>query len=121
MLSTKFVIRVMDANEQLLGWTETHAVAKGDGYLRADGPVYVCVERGGVATTVSVHWADVHVETRATIRESVTSGQVLTIFPTRGTPIMRCGHVPGPLPAVTERRPLHIVPGTGGMGVRAWR
>lgn len=118
-MTTKIVCRVLDAENNLLGWTLVWAVARGDGQLWSDGPVTIPIERAGDAVTLSLHWCDVHTETRVPLQVAVQAGQPLTVYP-EATPIITVGMVPGPLPAVTVGSVAIAVP-VGQMGATGYR
>jgi hypothetical protein len=118
-MTTKMVCRVLDAENQLLGWALVWAVARGDGQLWSDGPVTIPIERAGDARTLSLHWCDVHVETRVPLGVPVSVGQPLTVY-AQAMPIMRVGQVPGPLPAVTVGSVAVAVP-VGQIGTQGYR
>lgn len=115
-MTTKVVCRLLDARNQLLGWTEVQAVARGDGKLWSPGRVSIPVERAGDALSVSLHWADVNVETRVGMLATVTPGQLVTVYP-KASPIITVGEMPGPLPAVTVRSVAISLP-VGQLGAR---
>lgn len=118
-MTTKIVCRVLDAQNNLLGWTPVMALARGDGQLWSEGPVTIPIERAGHAVVLSAHWADVHVETRVPLNVDVLAGQPLTVYP-QASPIMCCGQVPGPLPAVTVGSVAVSVP-VGQIGTTGYR
>ncbi len=108
-MTTKVVVRLLDPDQHLLGWTEVQAIARGDGRLWSPGVVRLPVEASGVAAYVSVHWADVHVEQRAKLdRHPVSPGEIVTVFP-HASPIFTVGPIPGYLPAVTIHRQASII------------
>jgi hypothetical protein len=115
-MTTKIVVRLLDADNELLGWAEHAAHARGDGKLWSQAPVTIMVERDGVPVCVSLHWADLNVESRIpcpSVRVSV--GQTVTIFAAQ-VPMLTLGEPPKGLPAVTVGSVVVGVP-TGGLGV----
>jgi hypothetical protein len=114
----KLVIRLLDAEGALLGWQEHWARVKGDGCLRADGPVTIPVDTAGVPTTLSTHWTDLNVEVRVpfTAPVSVTPGDELRVFEP-GAALIQAGTPPGHLPAVTVKRRIAVAVPVGGLGV----
>lgn len=115
----KIVLRLLDDDDALLGWTEIQAQARGDGCLWSPGPVVVVTDTSGVPAVVSLHWCEVNTEVRLPLPESrlVAAGQPLQLYD-RATPIIVCGKVPGRLPAVTLRKPVAITVPVQQMGVR---
>jgi hypothetical protein len=119
MLTTKLVVRILDADAQLLGWTEVAGEARGDGCLWSSRSYHVGVERAGQPASVSVHWADVNVEARTPITHAaVVVGEVITL-PWANTPVMTIGPMPGPLPPVTVRGAVSIGVPVGQLGSAA--
>jgi hypothetical protein len=117
-MTTKLVIRVMDAADTLLAWTEIQGEIRGDGCLRYAHPAMAWVECAGTPTQLSVHWADVNVEVRSAFAyKPVTMGDLI---PLRwdDQPVLVVGPMPGPLPPVTVRAPIAIAVPVGVMGAR---
>lgn len=120
MLTTKLVVRVLDAGGELLGWTEVLAQIRGDGCLWAPSPLSaVTITSDGTPHEVSVHWADVNVETRSPAPpppRAMRAGDVLRLeWP---GPIMRIGPMPVALPPVTVGRSVAVGVPTGAVGAR---
>jgi len=100
-MTTKIVLRLLDAENQLLGWSEHFAVARGDGKLWSQGTVTITAERAGDPVCVSLHWADVNVETRIPCPPAhVSAGRTIAIFAPH-TPMVTLGIPPTNLPPVT--------------------
>jgi hypothetical protein len=117
MLVTKLVIRMLDVDEQLLGWAEVQAEARGDGKLWVDPPTFVAIERDGVVNYLSVHWCDVNVEIRSVVeRARVTLGQLFEL-PGQWAAIT-CGPAAGGLPSVTVRSPVAVQVPVGAFGAK---
>lgn len=115
---TKLVLRVLDAEGVMLGAVVHHARIKGDGCVRAAGPVVMGMARAGIPSVLSVHWCDVHVETRVPLAlPSVMPGQIVEVC-AAGAPLMVVGPMPGPLPPVEQSGAVVPVP-VGGLGARA--
>ena len=117
-MTTKVVIRLLDAAGSLLGWAECQAKAKGDGKLWPSAPVVVRLEAFGHPTAVSLHWCDVNVEVRLPLPPGPTFavGHLLTVFD--GTaPLFTVGPMPGPLPPVTGRHHTAIGVPAAQLGV----
>lgn len=103
ILSTKLVIRLLDAQNQLLGWCAHDARSLGDGRLRADGPVHLVMRASGVVTTASIHWADINTVTVIPLakEKGVTAGDGYQLFQD-GDEMVRIGEPPeSRLPPVT--------------------
>lgn len=115
---TKLVIRLLDGEGQMLGAVVHHAAIKGDGCLRAAGPVVIIAERDGVPACVSTHWCDVHVETRVPFPwVPVKAGRVISIA-AANAPLLVVGTPPVHLPPITVGSTAVGVP-VGGIGARA--
>jgi hypothetical protein len=117
--STKLVVRLIDGAGQLLGSAVHHAQIKGDGCLRAAGPVVIPVEQAGAPAWVSVHWCDVHVETRTPSpwTSSVRPGELIPVCDL-GHPMMIVGPIPDRLPPITVGA-VAIGMLAGGIGSRS--
>lgn len=119
MLTTKLVVRVLDAGGDLLAWTEVLGEARGDGRLWASRSYSAPVERAGVPAVLSVQWADVNVEARTPLAlAAVAPGDVIPLQWAE-QPIMTIGQMPGPLPPVTMRAAVAIGVPVGAVGGRA--
>lgn len=100
-MTTKLVIRLLDGDGQMLGAVVHHAAIKGDGCLRAAGPVVIAVERDGLPAFVSTHWCDVHVETRVPfVFVPVKAGRIVSIA-AKNAPLLVVGVPPVHLPPIT--------------------
>ncbi len=118
-MTTKVVVRLLTADQVLLGWTEVQALARGDGQLWCQAPVVVGIEAAGALAWLSVHWADVNVETRTVCDgRAVAPGQIITVFPQAG-PILLVGPMPGYLPPVTVHGPVSLAVPLGQIGAIA--
>lgn len=117
MLITRLVIRLMDLENRLLGWTEIQAEARGDGRLWATADVQLAVEEPGIAAIISAHWVDVNVEARSPlpVPRRVHVGDIVPVL--MAGPVFAVGPAAGGLPAVTVRTPVVISPLTGGLGL----
>lgn len=116
---TKVVIRVLAADESLLGWVEVRGEARGDGHLWAGHPVAVPIDQSGTPATVSIHWADVNVEIRVAAPPTpVTAGMAL-LLPYGEQPLFKVGEMPQSLAPVTVRQSVGIGVPMGYLGVRA--
>lgn len=114
-MTTKLVIRILDAGIRLLGWAEVQAEMRGDGCLTVDAPTLVPVDDSGVPAWLSVHWCDVNVETRSRIETSkVRTGDMFTV-PGPWVAIT-VGAPAGGLPPVTVRSAIRVAVPTGVLG-----
>jgi hypothetical protein len=114
MLTTKVVVRVMDVEHRLLGWTQVQAEARGDGCLWCPGETVVRFTEAGHASILSVHLADLHIEYRAEldVRAAVGGGVTLP------SPLVRLGTPPAYLPPVTVGEPIAVAVPVGVMNAR---
>lgn len=116
---TKLVLRLLAGDGQLLGWAAVFARARGDGCLRAEEPVRLVVDAAGVPACLSIHWADLHVETRVPWTGGLVAlAQPLDLYEANAVLIM-VGTPPDHLPPVTVGRPVSVVLPVGTMGARA--
>lgn len=123
-MTTKLVLRVLDAQGQLLGWTAVDAEARGDGTLRATRPVSVLMDAAGTPDTVSIHWADVNVEVRVPCQggQPLAPGVWLVLHEYEREPMIRLGTPAGGLPPVTVKQsvaigvPVSVVAASSGTG-----
>ena len=107
MLETKLVIRILDRQEQLLGWAEVVGEARGDGKIWIKDPTHILIEQDGVTGFHSIHWCDVNVEIRTLVEpRKVKLGDVLVIDGEHEA--INCGPAAGGLPPVTVRTPVTI-------------
>lgn len=103
-MTTRLILRLMDADGQLLGWQEVQALARGDGalWLESGQSVTVPIDVSGSASVLSVHWPDVHVEARQAIGPVSVTAPGPLVLPFTG-PVFRVGTPPVYLPGVTVR------------------
>ena len=117
-MTTKVIVRLLTADQSLLGWAEVQAVMRGDGRLWSPGPVSVPIEQAGALAVLSVHWADVNVESHSAFgNHGVQLGEIVPVFPA-ASPILIIGPMPGFLPAVTTRGSVAIPLEPAQMGAR---
>lgn len=79
-MTTKLVCRLLTVDHQLLGWCAHEATISGDGFLRASSPVTLFIEQAGAAHELSIHWADLNVETVVPLPREVKGGDTLVLF-----------------------------------------
>lgn len=114
-MTTKTIVRILDDAGSMLGWQEVWASIPGDGTLRSDAPVEIRIDAGGRPRFISIHWADMNVETRAPMEEmaEVHPGQVVK-FP--AGILMVVGNPPSEaLPPVIERGHVKVGVPVGSM------
>jgi hypothetical protein len=117
MLTTKIVIRIMNEQEEILGWAEVMAEARGDGKLWVAEPTMVLIEKDGVTRYFSSHWCDVNVELRHVVEpKQVKFGEMLEI--PGELAIITVGPAAGGLPSVTVREPIRIGIPVGNLGAK---
>ena len=117
-MTTKLVVRVLDAGGDLLASSVHQARIRGDGCLRAGGPVVTGVARTGWPSVLSLHWCDLHVEVRLPAPAvAVQAGQIVTWFEDDAI-LIRVGDMPGPLPPITVGESVAVAVPVGGMGAR---
>jgi hypothetical protein len=115
-MTTKIVLRLLDAADGLIGWTAHEAAVHGDGALWSASPIVIVADRAGAAACVSLHWADVNVEVRVPcVLPSIAAGQRVTVFPT-GERLITVGAPPVGLPPVTVTRSVVVGVGVGMIG-----
>jgi hypothetical protein len=120
-MTQRFIVRLLTADGTLLAWAEVFATAKPQARGAScpfwpAGPTLFAIEQAGLASQISVHWADLDVARLATTLEpvQVTAGQVFTFAwmePIWLVPGMR----DVPLPGVTIRKPVTIGVPTGSL------
>lgn len=117
MLTTKLVVRAMDADRRMLGWAEVEAEARGDGKLWVAPATFLPIDRAGTVAYLSIHWCDVNVEiTQVTDAQRVVPGQALGL--PGEWPAITVGDAAGGLPTVTVRDPIMIGVPVGALGGR---
>lgn len=113
-MDTKLVIRLMDAEGELLGWTQVEGHARGDGIIWLEQMAQVPVDVKGVLAFMSVHWCDVNVEIRHAVELLEVTPENYYIVP--AGPMIKCGPAAGGLPPVTVRTPINLGVPAGTMG-----
>lgn len=121
-MTQRFIVRVLDAAGALLSWAEVCATAKPQERGAScpfwpTSPTSFVVTQAGMATEVTIHWADLDVARRQAILEPVhvDVGQVFAfawLEPVWLVPGMR----DVPLPAVTVGHPVAVHVPVGSMG-----
>lgn len=121
-MTQRFIVRLLDADGALLSWTEVWAEAKPQGRPRSTpffpvGPTQFVIERDGLASQITIHWADLDVarvgpEMQAT---PVQVGQVFTFTWLGPVWMVEGSKVEVPMPPVTVRQSVAIKPPTGAL------
>jgi len=107
-MTTKLVVRVLDAAGALLAWAEVWAEARGDGRLWADGTYPALVEQDGTPAWLSIHWADVNVEVRLPYdKPAVHAGETIALS-WAPSHVLYVGEAAGGLPPVTVRSAVTV-------------
>jgi hypothetical protein len=106
-VETPFIIRLLDANREVLAWKKVTAETKGDGRLWAKENFVAAVTRTGTAVALNYHWVDVHCHTTVALPQpvQVEFGQVVTL------PLADLVHIPSeplPLPPVTVTSSVEV-------------
>jgi hypothetical protein len=119
----RFIVRLLTAAGDLLSWAEVHAQAKPQGRPRSTpfvalGPSTFVIERDGLASQLTVHWADLDVARATPLMQAtpVQVGQVLRFDWIEPVWMVEGSKVDVPLPSVTVRRAVQIAPPTGNLG-----
>lgn len=118
-MRSKFVVRLLDAVDNLMAWASVEAEAKPQRTAASCpfwpiAPTQFVIEQTGEVVKMSIHWADLDVARVQNITEPtrVEVGQVFNfswIEPVWLVPGMR----DVPLPAVTVRGPVNLSPPVG--------
>jgi hypothetical protein len=114
---TKFVLRLLDAEGNLLGWAEVQGVARGNGALWMEADTAIFIRQAGVPSRLSVHWCDVNCEYSVAF-PGVTEanvGNFITI--TAEGPLWTVGPAAGGLPPVEVASTVIGIP-VGSLGMR---
>lgn len=114
-MTTKVVIRVLDAGGRLLGWTEVQARMRDGALWSPQSTILVPIEASGEPAEVSHHWADLDVEWRTPLRSSpLAPGHVFAL--TYQAELLRVGSPNRGLPATTTRSSVTATVPVGMMG-----
>lgn len=114
-MEAKFIVRVLNEHNELLGWGELMTHARGDGCLWAPSPFECVIDVSGRAAWLSYHWADLHLEWRAPLSQDVQAGTILRVQYDRE--VVRVGDPPVGLPGVTMKGAVKIGVPAGSLGV----
>lgn len=121
----KFVVRVLNADDELLAWAEMYAEPRPQARGAScpwwpTGPTQFPIEKDGEAAKISVHWCDLDVARVSNLLAPTTvkAGQVFTlnwIEPVWLVPGMR----DVPLPTVTVRQSITLTVPAGNLVAEA--
>lgn len=121
----KFVVRLLDADNTLLSWTQvTAAPSRQEGGrascpLVATTPTQFVIERDGIAAKFSVHWTDLDIARVRDLDEPVLVKAHQVFHYTWIEPVwLVSGMRDVPLPAVTVRNSVTICPPPAQMGMK---
>lgn len=116
-MTTKLVVRVLDAEGALLAWAPVWALAKGDGCLWVSETYQAAVETPGTPAFLSVHWADINIEIRQPFAgQPLAVGQLINLH--WDGPVIIVGPAAGGLPPVTVRGAVQIGVPAGSLGAK---
>lgn len=109
-----FVVRLLNAKREVLAWTKIPAQTKGDGGLWAMQQFVAEAEVTDVGVAMCFHWPDVHVYQTRPLPSPVPVevGKVVTVR-IMDAPMLHIRSEPLPLPGVTIRSNITVMPGTG--------
>jgi hypothetical protein len=119
VIRDKFVVRLLDADHQLLAWQAVWARPKPQGGGRScpffpEVQTQFAVQQSGVVSLMSVHWCDLDIARMSAVPETpVSVGQVFTFH--WFEPVwLTAGSQGVPLPPVTVGTEVIVVP-TGAL------
>lgn len=119
-MTQKFVVRLLDAENQLLGWAEVSASARPQGQRRscpfwADRPTQFVIDQDGIAAQITIHWCDLDLARSSPPLEptAVKAGQVFTLNWIEPVWLVPAPEKDVPLPAVTVRQSVTLTPPAG--------
>jgi hypothetical protein len=115
-VQTMFIVRLLNAQREILAWNRVPAETRGDGGLWPMQNFVAEVEQTGVATAICFHWPDLHCYTTEPLTEHshVTAGQVFTVpLLNTGKPMIHIASEAAPLPPITVRSSVTVGIGTG--------
>jgi len=121
-MTARFIVRLLSADGDLLAWTEVLAESKPQGRPRSTpfhpiGPTRFVIERDGIASQLSIHWADLDVARVGPEMQPtpVQVGQVFTFTWIGPVWMVEGSKVDVPLPPVTVRGPVQVGVPVGGL------
>lgn len=113
-MTVKLVVRVLDADNRLLGWAAVPGHMPGDRclWVRGNHPVKLTAE--GTPAFLSVHWCDLGVQSRMAWTGAPVGQSHILLLHWDG-PVMRFASDEGPLPGVTVEAPVALETPTGNL------
>jgi hypothetical protein len=112
----KLVLRLLTADNEILGWVEHEAVARGDGCLRATAPVIIIADAPGAPAHLSVHWCELNVETRYPTPDAIVKARDVCPIFAPGDAIVKLDAPPVGLPAVSTKGHVSLGIPVGAIG-----
>lgn len=108
-MQTTFILRLLDKDRQVLGWTRIVGETRGDGAVYATQDFVAEADVTGTATALNVHWPELHWHDTTTLpgAMSVEQGKVFTVR-IKDQTLLRVASESLPLPAVTVRSSVDI-------------
>ena len=126
-MTSRFIVRLLTAEGELLSWAEVYAEARPQGRPRSTPfmalvPTQFVIEQDGIASNLSIHWADLDVARLTALMQAtpVKVAQVLRFDWIEPVWMVEGSKVDVPLPAVTVRAPVKVGVPVGGVGVRTY-
>ncbi len=123
-MTARFIVRLLTADFTLLAWAEVLARPEPQGRPRSTPfrpitPTQFVIEQDGIATQLTVHWADLDVARVTPLMEPVPVqvGQVVTFTWIEPVWMVQGSPTDFPMPAVTVRKPVAVSIPAGGLGV----
>jgi hypothetical protein len=119
-----FIVRLLDADGELLAWAEVMAKSRPQGRPRstpfvAESQTLFSIERDGIATGISVHWADLDVARYTPLNACpVQTGQIHRFDWIEPVWMVEGSKQDVPLPQVTVGRPVVVGVPVGGLASR---
>lgn len=107
-MTTTFILRLLDAERRVLGWSKVPVESRGDGCLWATQGFVAEADTDGLGVAVNLHWPEVHVYHTAglAVPIAVQAGEVFHIPLT--DPVLRLTSEGLPLPPVTVRSSVTV-------------
>lgn len=102
-MQTTFILRAVNAQREVLGWTKVPVKSKGDGCLWAEQDFVAEGDVTGLATDLILHWQDVNVHTTVSLGGALPIERGKTFVIPLREPLIVLPSDPRPLPGVTVR------------------
>lgn len=115
-MTTEFVVRLMDAADQVLAWCRMPVVGREDHAFWPTTAFAGYGEADGLATQAVIHWPELHTRTRIVLVDPIPIRAGETLVFRWGGPLMRMASDDAiPLPAVVVRGPVRVGVPTGSL------